>query len=145
MTLQNDDFLICGQFMRHQLNKLFHFSNLLQMLNDCRMGDAEFFDNFSCSCKRISFDDCSDWSLSPSDGLPLRSSSSRLSSPLQNFLNHHCTVCLLAVPEPNALLMLWVVSPALQLILNLNKKIVWIYFLSNTISIVQNKYKINSK
>ena len=25
---------------------------------------------------------------------------------LQNFLNHHSTVCLLAVPEPNALLLL---------------------------------------
>ena len=29
-------------------------------------------------------------------------------SPLQNFLNHHCTVHLLAVPGPNALLMLGV-------------------------------------
>ena len=39
-------------------------------------------------------------------GWPLSSSSSRLSSPLKNFLNHHCTVHLLAVPEPNVLLML---------------------------------------
>ena len=42
---------------------------------------------------RISFDDCSHWSLSTSSGQPLHSSSSRCSSPLQNFLNHHCTVC----------------------------------------------------
>ena len=35
------------------------------------------------------------------------------SLPLQNFLNHHSTVCLLAVPEPNVLLMLQVVSAAL--------------------------------
>ena len=31
-------------------------------------------------------------------GQPLSSSSSRLSSPLQKFLNHHCIVCSLAVP-----------------------------------------------
>ena len=29
---------------------------------------------------------------------------------MKNFLNHHCTVCSLAVPGPNALLMVWVVS-----------------------------------
>ena len=52
-------------------------------------------------------------------------------SPLQNFLNHHCTVQVLAVPGPNALLMLGVVSTALQPILNLNKKIAQICFLSN--------------
>ena len=33
----------------------FHLSNLLQMLNDCRMVDIEFFGNFPC--KRINFDD----------------------------------------------------------------------------------------
>ena len=54
------------------------------------------------------------------NGQPLQSSPSRPSSPLQNFLNHHCTVCSLAVPGPNAWLMLQVVSTALQPILNLN-------------------------
>ena len=29
------------------------------MLNDHRMVDIEFFSNFVCSCKWISFDDCS--------------------------------------------------------------------------------------
>ena len=43
--------------------------------------------------------------VTPSDGPPLRSSSSRLSSPLQNFLNHHCTVCSLAVPGPDVMFM----------------------------------------
>ena len=57
------------------------------------------------------------WSLSTSDGWPLHSSSSRLSFPLQNSLNHHCIVCSLAVPGPSALLMLRVVSAALQPIL----------------------------
>ena len=72
--------------------ELFHLSNLLQMLNDHRMVDVEFFSNSSCSCKRISFDDHLNWLSSASQGWPLCSSSSRLSCPLQNFLNHHCTV-----------------------------------------------------
>ena len=52
--------------------------------------------------------------------------------------------CLLAVREPNALLMLRVVRSALQPILNSSNKISRICFLFNIISIVQNKYKINS-
>ena len=43
--------------MGHPLIKLFYLSNLLQMPNDHRMVDVEFLDNFSCSCKRISFSD----------------------------------------------------------------------------------------
>ena len=67
------------------------------------------------------------------------------SSPLQIFLNYLCPVHSLGVPGPNALLVLQVVFTALRPILNLNKKIAWIYFLSNVFSLVQNKYKINSK
>ena len=146
--------------MRHPLTKLFHLSSLLQMPNDCRMVDTEVFSNFSCSFKRISFVDCSqfvivnfwwsatmllifeslvffakllelplhctvissswatfhvvvNWSLSTSKGWLLCSLSSRLSSPLQNFLNCHCTMHLLAVPGLYALLMLKVISTAL--------------------------------
>ena len=51
--------LFFSQLMRHPLIKLFHLSNLLQMLNDCRMFGAECFGNFSRNCKRISFEDCS--------------------------------------------------------------------------------------
>ena len=145
-----------------------YLSNLLQMPNDHRVVDVEFLGNFSCSCKRISFNDpltsyqgfpgssagkesaCSvgDLSLiprlgrSPREGnsypcqysglensmdcivqeaaksltwlsdfhfhfqlwwcsqlviinyqwLDIMHSASRLLSPLQNFLNHHCTV-----------------------------------------------------
>ena len=90
-------FLIFDQLMRHP------FINLLQMLNDHRMVNIEFFTNFSCSCKKISFDDLLDWSLSTSNGQPLLSLSSRISFPLQNFLNHHCTIHLLTVPGPNCL------------------------------------------
>ena len=43
--------------MRHPLINLFHPSNLLQMPNDLRKVDIKFFGNFSCSSKRISFDD----------------------------------------------------------------------------------------
>ena len=116
--------------------QLFHLSNLFQMPNDHRMVDVEFFGNFLCSCKRISFNNGSQLLLSASNGQPLCSSSSKLLSPWQNFLNHHCTVCSLAVPGPTALLIFWVVSVALWPILNSNKKIAWICFLSNIISLV---------
>ena len=56
-ALQNDDFLILGQLMRHPLSQLFHLSNLLQMPNDHIMVGVEFFGSFSCSCKRITFGD----------------------------------------------------------------------------------------
>ena len=74
-----------------------------------------------------------------SHGRQLYSSSSRLSFSLQNFLNHHYTVLFfffLAIPGPTALLILWVISAALPLILNLNKKITRICFLSNINSTV---------
>ena len=103
-----------GQLIRYPLIKLFHLSNLLQMPNDHRMVNDEVFGNFSCSCKKISFDDSLTWLLSTSDGRPLHFSSSRLSSLWQNFLNNHCSVHSWAVPEPNALLTLWVFSAALQ-------------------------------
>ena len=74
--------------MRHPFIKLFHLFNFLQMPNDCRMADLEFFGIFSCSCKRISFHDPFSWLLSTSDGQPLCLLSSRLSFCLQNFLKH---------------------------------------------------------
>ena len=113
-------FLIFSQLMKHPLIELFHLSNLLQMQNDCRMVDIEFFSNFSHSCK--SFDDCSQLVVvnfqRPASVLLIF----KALSPLQNFLNHYCTVRLLAVPGPNVLLMLQVVSAALQPILNSKKK-----------------------
>ena len=92
--------------MRHPLIKLFHLSNFLQMLNEYIMFDVEFFCNFPCSFKRINFSGLVNWLLSTSDNWPLHASSLRLLSPLQNILNHHCTVCSFAVPGTNALLML---------------------------------------
>ena len=81
--------LIFSQLMRPPLTEIFHLCNLLQMPNSHRIVDIKFLDNFLYSCKCISFIDPLVWSLSASSGLPLCSSSSRLSSPLQNFLNHH--------------------------------------------------------
>ena len=97
-------FLICRQLMRHHVFELSHLSNLLQMPNNCNMIDIEFFGNYLWICKRISFNDGSQLSFSTSDGWPLHSSSLRLLFPLQNLLNHHCTICSSAVPGPNVLL-----------------------------------------
>ena len=75
------------------------------------------------------------WSLSTSDGQPLCSSSPRLSSPLQSFLNHRCTVCLLAVPGPNGLTLqvFYAMYNPLRIWI---KTVAQICFLSNIISIV---------
>ena len=60
-----------GKLMRHPLTELFYLSDLLQMPNDCRMVDVEFFGNCPCCCKRISFDDLLSWSLSTFHGQSL--------------------------------------------------------------------------
>ena len=52
-------FLICGQLMRHSLIELSHLANLLQIPNDHRTVDTEFFRNFLFSCEMRSFDHCS--------------------------------------------------------------------------------------
>jgi len=128
-------FLIFGQLMRHLPIKPFHLSNLFQMLNDCRIVDAEFFGKFSCSYKRISFDDCSQLVVVNFGRPAPRSSSSSLSSPLQH--SWTATVHSLAVPGLNALLqVLCNISAALWPLLNSNQKIAWICFLSNIISIL---------
>ena len=88
-----------------------------------RMVGIEFFGSFLCGCTRSSFGKLVSWLLLTFDGRPL-CPSSRLSSPLQN-LNHHCSVCSLVVPGPDASLKLQVL--ALQPILNSNKKITWIF------------------
>ena len=75
------------------------------------------------------------WLLSTSDGQSLCSSSPKLSSPLQNFLNQHCTVRFLEVPGPNGLV-LWVVSTTYNPFWTWIKWIAQICFLSNIISTV---------
>ena len=130
--------------MRHPLTKFFHLFSLLQMPNDCRMVSIEFLGNFSCSCRRISFSYAFSWLLSTSDGWPPCSASSKLSAPLWNFLTSP-TALYFCYQFLGQMLVFPVVSAALQLILNSNKKITQVFFLSNIISLVYNKYKINSK
>ena len=56
MTLQNDD---CFDFQSAHEEPTYWVVSAVQMLNNCRMVDVEFLGNFPCSCKRISFDGCS--------------------------------------------------------------------------------------
>ena len=146
MTIQsrNDSLLLCkireddtskqrfififSQLMKYPLTKIFHLSNLLQMLNNHRIVGTDFLSTSHVCIRGSASVMTLSWSLPTSNGQPLRSSSSRFFSSLQN-LNHHCVVYVLAVPGPNALLMLQVVSAALQPILNSNKKVAWICFL----------------
>ena len=129
MTLQIDDyFLFLLSPWGTHLSSFFTF----QACFKCRrtigcLKLSSFIDNFLGSSKRISFHNPFNLPLSTSNGWPMFSSS-KFSSTLQNFLNHHCTLCLLAVPGPNASLMLWVVSTALWSILNSSKKIAQICF-----------------
>ena len=74
-------FLFVVSSWDNHLSSFFTFQHLLQKPKDCRKVDIQFFGNFSCNCKRISFDNCSNWLLSTSNVRPLHSSSSRFSSP----------------------------------------------------------------
>ena len=95
-----------------------------------------FFGNFSCSCKKISFNDCSQFVIVKFWWLvtmvlifkALISFEKLLEPPLH---------CMLAVSGPNVLCMLPAIFATLWSILNLNKKrIPQICFLSNIFSIV---------
>ena len=138
-------FWFSGYLMRHPLIELSHLSNLLQMPNDCRMVDTEFFSNFSCSCKKISFNDCSQLAIVnfqwPATMLLIFKA---LVSFAKTFWTTTALYLHLVFVGQNQC---WCfeLSAALQLILNLNKKITWIWLLSNIISRVKSKYKINRK
>ena len=122
MTLQDNIFLISSQFMRHPLVEVYHLSNLLQIPNDYRMVGIEFFSNFFRSCKRISFD----------DGSQLVFINFWWPATIRFILKAHISFAELLEPPlhsmfvsssgPNVLV-LQVVSAALQPILNSNKKI----------------------
>ena len=82
--------------------KLFHFCNLLQMPNDYRMLNIEFLGKFLCSCKRISFDDCSQLFMVnfwwPATGILIfaKIPVQNVLNLLQKFLNHFSTICSLS-------------------------------------------------
>ena len=121
--------------MRHPLIEVFYLSNFNLQLNDCRIVDAEFFGSFLCRYKRMSVNNDSWLLIVDFWWLATMLLIFKALTPLQNLLNHHCTVPSLAVPGPNVL-MLWIVSAALWPILSSNKQNARICFLSNIISIV---------
>ena len=138
-------FLIFSQLIRHPLTKFFRLSNLLRVLNNPRMVATEFFGSFSCSCKRISFGDCSQlvvvsfwWPATVLLVFKALISFVKLREP-----RLHCTF--VNIPRPSELLMLWVISAALWPILNLNKKVAQMCFLSNIISIISNKEVVSQQ
>ena len=95
------------------LSRFFIFPMCL-MPNGHRMVDLGFFGNVSCGYQLCWCSQLVVVNLQWSSTMLLIFKA--LKFPLQNFLNHHCTVHSSAIPEPNPLLMLWVVSAALQLI-----------------------------
>ena len=103
--------------------RVFHLSNLLQMPMTIEWLTLSSLPMSHVVVRGLAVVTTLIWSLSSSNNQSLHSSSSRLSSPLQNFLNHHSIIHLLAVPGPNALLVLRVVSAALKPLFNSNKKI----------------------
>ena len=114
MTLQNDDFFwfAVSPWGTH----LMSFSTFLVCFTCWTTTERSMLSSLATSCvvvrgsaSRIALS----WSLSTYNGWPLQSSTSRL-FPLWNLLNYHCTIHSLAVLGSNALLMLWVVSAALQ-------------------------------
>ena len=104
-TLQNDDFFFFGQLRRHLLIELFHLSSLPQIQMTVEWSMLSSWATSHVVVRESVSVIALNWSLSASNGHPLYSVSSRLSYPLQNFLNHYCTVCSLAVARSNVLLM----------------------------------------
>ena len=66
---------------------------------------VEFFSNFLCDRRGSTSATALSWLLSNSSGWPLYPSSSRLSSPSQNFLNTPCNVHSLVISRPDVLLL----------------------------------------
>ena len=114
------------------LSSFFHLSSLLQMLNDYRMVDIEFFGNFSC---RISFNDCSQlvvvnfrWPATTLLIFKVLISFAKLLEPPMHcpFISNSWAKCIIDV------------ASCLDCFANLSelqlKKTTWICFLSNIIS-----------
>ena len=120
---------------------IFHISHLLQKLSNFRSVNIEFLGNFSCNWKRISFDDGSQlvvvnfwWLATMLLIFKAPVSSAKLLEPPLHWM-------FISSSWPNALLMLQVVSAALQPILN-SKKIVQICFLTSFLFFFYHFYNI---
>ena len=106
--------------MRYWLTKLFNLFNSLQMPNSYRMVAVEFLGSFSCNCKRINLDDCSQMVIVNFRWLAtvLLTFKALLFSLCSTSWTTTALYISIAVLGPNALLILGVVSTALQRILN---------------------------
>ena len=101
------------------------------------MVNFEFFRNFLSGCLRGS----ASMMALKCHQLPMAGHYTHLQGSLKNFYNHDCTVHSLAVPGPNALLMLQAVFAALQHSLNSKKSLKFTFCLT----FLQSKININSK
>ena len=89
--------LIFGQFVRHPLTSFFTFSICSRCWMTIEWSTLSSSATSHVLIRGSALTMALDQSLSTSDGQPLCSSSSRI---LENFLNHHWTVCSLAVSGP---------------------------------------------
>ena len=143
MTLQNDDlfkFLVssCGT----HLSSLFTFPICFKCQMTIEELTLSFLATYPVVVRGSALMMVLNWSVSTSNGQPPHSSTSRLSSPLQNFLNHHCTFIIHSWAKCIADVANY--FHCFMTHLNLNKRSAQIGFLSNIISIVKSKYKIKA-
>lgn len=137
-------FLIFGQLMRHPLSEFCHLSSLLPMLNDRQMVNI-FFGSFSCSCKSISFND---WSQSVVINFQWLSTAILIFKALVLFAELlepplHCTF--LSSSWAKCIVNVESCFCCFITRFKLKEENHSTMLLSKIISIVQNKYKINSK
>ena len=123
MTLQNDDLFLfavssCGSHLSSFFTFLICFKCQTTIEWSALSSSATSHVVIRGSDLMISLN----WWLSPSYGRPLCSSSSRLSSPLQNFLNNHCTFVVRSSRSKCLVDVASCLPASLQPILNLNKK-----------------------
>ena len=137
-------FLIFGQFMNIYLLSFFNFLICFKCQMTIEWLMLSSLATSNAVVRELASVIALNWSLSTFDSQPPCPSSSRLSSPLQNFLSHQYSK-FVSSSWAQFVVDVVSVSSVLQPVLNLNKKIAQIYFLSNVISIVSNKYKIKSK
>ena len=97
MTLQNDDFFDLRS--AHEAPTYQGFSPFQFASNvNHRMFDIQFFGNFLCSSKRISFDNCSQFFIVNFQWLATMLLIFKALISFVKLLELHCTICSLSVP-----------------------------------------------
>ena len=107
-----------SQLTWYQFIRLFHFSNLLQMLNGHWMIHSELFGNFQWTSNEFPWQLPTKISMCGPCQILNCPDTALIGFKALIFAKHHCTMCLLAVPELDELLISGVVSTALWHILN---------------------------